>query len=228
MLGTAQGEKPMQQTRGGVAGLARAMAAALGVAAPGVAAPLGTGAAPEARGASAAPEPAALLVRVHPGPQRFLIDEPDAAESAAARANSDQLPGPGGALPAPTPGYVLTSRVIVRGADVPGLVAEAQRAGAGIEVFAPVTGYHVATLPSVRTAAGFAEALVAGGVAAEAYVDVRPPQPLRDLPTDPGFASQWHLHNLLVPAADVNAAGAWDLGLTGAGVTIGIVEDGWA
>lgn len=37
---------------------------------------------------------------------------------------------------------------------------------------------------------------------------------------------QWHLHNVSTPAVNVNAEGAWDMGYTGAGVTIAIVDDG--
>lgn len=44
-------------------------------------------------------------------------------------------------------------------------------------------------------------------------------------PNDPLYPQQWHLENA-AGAPDVNAAGPWSRGVTGAGVTIGIVDDG--
>jgi len=44
-------------------------------------------------------------------------------------------------------------------------------------------------------------------------------------PTDPLYNNQWHLHNPNTKI-DINVQGAWDMGLTGEGVTIGVVDDG--
>lgn len=41
---------------------------------------------------------------------------------------------------------------------------------------------------------------------------------------DPLYSSQWHLHS--VPGVSVNAHVAWNMGLTGKGVVIGVVDDG--
>ncbi len=50
------------------------------------------------------------------------------------------------------------------------------------------------------------------------------------VPTDPGYPNQWHLNNTGqfsgTAGADVNAVAAWDLGYTGAGVTVASVDDG--
>lgn len=55
----------------------------------------------------------------------------------------------------------------------------------------------------------------------------------RALPADPLFSSQWHLRNTGAPQQyqavagnDVNAAPAWDSGITGDGVNIGVTDDG--
>jgi len=46
----------------------------------------------------------------------------------------------------------------------------------------------------------------------------------RFLPHDPLFASQWHLHD--TPGRDLNVMNAWNLGFTGKGIVIGVVDDG--
>lgn len=50
------------------------------------------------------------------------------------------------------------------------------------------------------------------------------------LPTDPGYANQWHLNNTGqfggAAGNDVNVLAAWALGYTGAGVTVASVDDG--
>ncbi|KAL6948469.1 hypothetical protein ACO0QE_000935 [Hanseniaspora vineae] len=43
---------------------------------------------------------------------------------------------------------------------------------------------------------------------------------------DPLFNRQWHLINTYSPGNDVNAVPVWDKGITGAGVTVAIVDDG--
>lgn len=55
-------------------------------------------------------------------------------------------------------------------------------------------------------------------------------QRYRRLPTDPLFVSQWHLNNTGqtggTSGQDANVVAAWNLGYTGSGVTIGVVDDG--
>src|SRR5690606_21181566 len=92
---------------------------------------------------------------------------------------------------------------------------------------AAAPGFWLVRTGSVRRAIALADALAADPRVAEAYVDIERPTVLRTLPTDPAFPNQWHLRNLLIPEADVNAEAAWALGYTGAGVTIGILEGGW-
>lgn len=50
------------------------------------------------------------------------------------------------------------------------------------------------------------------------------------VPTDPGYANQWHLNNTGqfggIAGNDANVPAAWDLGFTGAGVTVASVDDG--
>jgi subtilisin family serine protease/subtilisin-like proprotein convertase family protein len=50
-------------------------------------------------------------------------------------------------------------------------------------------------------------------------------------PNDPMLGQQWHLRNTgqngSTPGADANVAGAWDDGITGAGVVVAVVDDGF-
>lgn len=43
---------------------------------------------------------------------------------------------------------------------------------------------------------------------------------------DPGYLNQWHLHNYRRPGNDLNVTGVWLEGITGKGVTVGIIDDG--
>lgn len=45
------------------------------------------------------------------------------------------------------------------------------------------------------------------------------------IPTDPGFPQQWHLQNTSFPGVDLNVVDVWDE-FTGAGVTVGVIDDG--
>ena len=50
------------------------------------------------------------------------------------------------------------------------------------------------------------------------------------VPADPRFPEQWHLENVGqsggLPTADINVRPVWDDGISGAGVTIGVVDEG--
>lgn len=43
---------------------------------------------------------------------------------------------------------------------------------------------------------------------------------------DPKFPSQWHLHNDMKRGMDINVTGVWERNITGAGVTVVVVDDG--
>ncbi|KAK3581011.1 hypothetical protein CHS0354_013905 [Potamilus streckersoni] len=44
--------------------------------------------------------------------------------------------------------------------------------------------------------------------------------------SDPFYPNQWHLHNTFKYNMDINVTGVWDLGVTGKGVTVAVVDDG--
>lgn len=166
------------------------------------------------------------------GLETFAVAAPDAPLSPASRVNAD-LADKAGIIPPPTPGYEIASVVIVRTHDpaiAPVPPAPPAPAAAAAPAVAPVPGlrgFWTITAPTIRDAAALALALRADPAVAEAYLDVRTPQPLRTPPSDPGYQFQWHLHNTLPPGFDLNVEPAWKIPVTGAGITVAIIEDGW-
>lgn len=43
---------------------------------------------------------------------------------------------------------------------------------------------------------------------------------------DPAFQDQWHLFNRRLPGMDINVTGVWQQNITGAGITVCVVDDG--
>ncbi len=167
-----------------------------------------------------------LRLRSPQGIESFRIANLDAGESAAERENQD-LADKAGNIPPNTPGYRVTSRIVVRADDSAPL--QALRRARPSLTFAPVDdvpGFWIVDALSVRDAIALADALSSDLRVREAYVDMESPRELRGL-NDPGIAKQWHLHNTQRPEADINLVDAWLAGYTGTGVTVGIVEDAW-
>ncbi len=169
----------------------------------------------------------ALNLRISSETVRFRVQDPSAAVSAAWR-DDPRLTDKAGNVPAPRAGYELTSRIIVRAkqSKLPHAIVR-DYPGLAVQPIGGLRGYWTLTADSVGEAAAIAEELAERVELAEVYVDLKRPRTLRTVPDDPYFYQQWHLHNDLDPLFDVNAELAWDLGYTGAGVVVGIVEDAW-
>lgn len=159
------------------------------------------------------------------GVQRFILGTPDTVASTAWRVNSD-LADKSGRTPVATAGYGVTGRVVVQ-LDRGGAARADALAGLKHRVAAGASSFRVIDAGSVRAAAALARRLRGMPGVVDAYVETRSPIELRTLPTDPFFFRQWHLRNQAIPVADANLEAAWDLGYTGSGVTIGIVEFDW-
>jgi subtilisin-like proprotein convertase family protein len=184
--------------------------------------------------AAQAPESAEISLAVPGGSAMFLVESPDAAQSPALRINTDRADKQGN-IPEPTPGYTVFNRVIVQTDDAAALanavgqVTTKLRGEGAITVNSvaaheSVSGFVIVETASVAQAAALASQL--SGQYASVELDIEQPRTLRSLPNDATFNLQWHLLNTSLPIADVNAEGAWALGYTGAGVTIGILEGG--
>lgn len=176
--------------------------------------------------AGSAAEQQTLAVRLSNGVVPMVVVNPQADRSAAWPADESAPAEPLDTAP-PTPNYVLTSQVVLRlPADSTPADLALPAAVRGAQPLADLAGYWVLNTASVSDAAAVATALADLATVREAYVDVQRPIALRD-PDDPQFYQQWHLKNTVEPLFDVDADGAWNLGYTGAGVTIGVVEGGW-
>ena len=151
----------------------------------------------------------------------FEIANPAAEISKAIRLNDDRADKQG-VIPAPTPGFVFTSTVVILANDADLL---AQRVGEAAPL-AGAPGFVLVETASVADAIALADTLSAEPFIEHAYVDIERPVTPRSLPTDPLFASQWHLRNTSLPAADANVEAAWALGYTGAGVLVGVIDGG--
>jgi subtilisin family serine protease len=154
--------------------------------------------------------------RLIPGPGglvRATIERPAATRSRAARLDTGALPE----------SLEIAARVIVDGeADrVRPYLAPGDRLVAG-----PARGFLVVEAPSVARAVDLARAMMGDRALGSIEVDLEQPRAER-FPTDPAFLGQWSLMNFADPAADVNAVPVWDLGVTGLGVTVGVVEFGF-
>ena len=157
------------------------------------------------------------------GRDRLLIADPSARSSDAWRINTDRA-AKDGTIPAPTPGYRITSTVIV--SAPPGPLADSLITDLGAKPIAGVPGFYRISTPSIAAAIEVSDLLATTPGIADVHVDTRRPVSLRT-PTDPSFVLQWHLRNIVAPAIDINAEEAWDMGFTGADTLIGVVEGGW-
>lgn len=125
-------------------------------------------------------------------------------------------------------GWSLTDRVLFRSADLASARAAVTGAGGAaavdVRTVEGLPGWFVADTGRVDTAASLAGSL-AGALGMDAVeMDAWMPVAQRGEPNDPLFGTQWHLKNTFIPGADIRATQAWDLGYTGSGVVIGIVE----
>ena len=170
--------------------------------------------------ASDNPSVAGPTERVVPIPGRMIrgtIDQPGAD-----RARLIHLDRDAGARSIPEI-FEIRARVLVDGdaARVRRLV------GPGVRVRqAPARGFVVVDAGTVDRAIELAQILMADPLLGSIEVDIQQPRADR-FPTDPAFFGQWSLNNFSDPSADVNVVPVWDAGITGSGVTVGVIELGW-
>jgi subtilisin-like proprotein convertase family protein len=169
----------------------------------------------------------ALSVRMPQQIANFRVKDPGAATSEAWLDDPSMLHDARGAL-APVGGYRLSNRVVVQ-VSGPAVIADLLRDNPDLqaEAVVPERGFWTVATGSVADAAELADWLAEHAGIKLVEMDMQAPRSLRTVPTDPFFYQQWHLKNDLDPLFDVNAEAAWDMGYTGAGVVVGIVEDKW-
>lgn len=170
-----------------------------------------------------AAEPVRLDVAMNGHLEKFLVSRTDAGTSAATR-----LIGTSGMV---HEGYTLHNRVAVKTDDpklvrslvsLPGLAAAAPL----VEVSQVVPGWVIVETGTVGEAVAIAERLTASKLFDSVSVEWDDPRENRSLPTDPLVANQWHLNNTVNAGGDLNVMPVYDMGYTGAGVVVGILEAG--
>ena len=137
-------------------------------------------------------------------------------------------------MPAPDP-IVLTDELIIRTDDVAALgtwLSDAGFDGVVAQPIAGVSGIGHLVFGNVAAAIEAQAALEAAGFGpTQLLLD----EPMRERGGDPGdpidplFPDQWYILNELDTEFDCHADAAWDLGYTGDGILVGVVEatSGW-
>ncbi|MFG0305590.1 MAG: S8 family serine peptidase [Phycisphaerales bacterium JB040] len=127
-------------------------------------------------------------------------------------------------------GWVITRRIAVRAESADRVRAHVARMGddaIGVRVVqSDVPGFVIVESPSVRVAGAVANRLWSSGAFESVEMVAGRPRALRS-PIGELLNEQWHLRNFENTEADVNATPAWNLGYSGSGVIIGIVEGGF-
>lgn len=151
------------------------------------------------------------------GAKSLFIESPLAKQSAATI--RDLAPGKPSAQ-ART--ITLTSRVIAKAdaRSTDDLIA------AGYTITQAPAGYITIDTASVRAAANLTATLANTPGIAHASVEARTEMSSRTPLNDEFYGSAWHLFNEDQEGNDINAEAAWDMGITGEGVNIGIIDEG--
>ncbi len=172
-------------------------------------------------GGEAAP-PVRLEVMYNGLASDFIVDHADAASSPAKRS--------WGASGIEEEGYTIFNRVVVRSDSMKRVQNAFQQTLQTLSMRAPrlemsqdVPGWVIVEVDTVREAVAIARGLRLSGQFDSVSVETDEPRIPHDLPTDPLVANQWHLENT-VNVGDINASAVYDMGITGRGVTVGILE----
>lgn len=178
---------------------------------------------------NAQPEPTPLTLRSPDGRLQFLVDSPGAQSSPASRSNIELTPNPAKPTP-PTLGYRVTSRIVVQTSHPDALAALCAPSQAVITSADPTGAnlrqFYIVSTASIRAAAALADILAADPRMRSVEIEMERPRTDR-LPNDPDLSLQWYLNNTLTSGGDLNVIPAWNAGITGAGVTIGLIEGGF-
>jgi subtilase family protein/proprotein convertase P-domain-containing protein len=129
------------------------------------------------------------------------------------------------------PGYVVYNKVVVKSTDLDLVRKVAVVPGQSLRLKPPavyaapgVTGWSVIETETVAEAVALAKRLEESEVFGSVSVEVEQPKVNFDLPSDPLVSTQWHLENALDPDADLNVSAVYAQGITGDGITVGILE----
>jgi subtilisin-like proprotein convertase family protein len=118
----------------------------------------------------------------------------------------------------------LGGRVLVRAGGVEKVRALVADTGLAARAIDGLPGWFLVDAGRVDRAAEVASGLLGKPGIDAVEIEATPPFATRGLPNDTHFGLQWHLVNTFTAGSDIHVSGAWDLGYTGQGSTICIVE----
>lgn len=160
----------------------------------------------------------------------LLVQEPNARVSPAAR-QASEFKTKHGIVPPTDFDLTVHARVIAKvSSDHPKALLDNLRDRAGVRSarwLQSVEGFVLIECDSIRAAAQVMDNLERDPSFVSAELDIERVKATRSLPGDPSFSNQWHLDNPDHPGVDLNVAPVWAMGITGQGVTVGVVEGGW-
>jgi subtilisin-like proprotein convertase family protein len=162
------------------------------------------------------------------GFEMFLVEQPQAHQSKAQLCN-DALVSKDGVIAAPTEGFVLHAKVACY-LKHDKAMAEIARSMGGLQCSAESwqgpTGWGLFEFNTLADAIQAATLLADVYGSEFAFIDVQRPVDVRTMPNDPLVPDQWHLRNNTYTLNDINVEPAWNLGITGGGITVGIADNG--
>ncbi|MCP4092319.1 MAG: S8 family serine peptidase [Planctomycetes bacterium] len=162
------------------------------------------------------------------GFEMFLVEQPQAHQSKAQLCN-DALVSKEGVIAPPTEGFILHARVACF-LKHDAAMAEIARSMDGLQVsresWTGPAGWGLFEFVSLTEAIEAATLLADVYGLEYAFLDVARPTNVRSLPNDPMVPDQWHLSNNAQTPNDINVEPAWNMGITGGGITVGIADNG--
>ena len=153
--------------------------------------------------------------------ETFMVDSAAVASSPAKRVY--------GTTGVEEPGYTLYNRVAVKSDNLK--LVRTIASAPGLSAVAPVVtasdaipGWVIIETGTVGEAAAIAQRLTESELFKSVSVEWDDPRENRSLPTDPLVPNQWYLNNTVNVGGDLNVMPVYDMGYTGAGVVVGILE----
>jgi subtilisin-like proprotein convertase family protein len=162
------------------------------------------------------------------GMELFLVEQPQAMVSPALLCNETRV-SKEGRVPPPTPGFTLHATVLCDTAADQSIAELAVSFGGHLRPRAQWQGpaaWQAYDFSSVASALDTATLLADVFGQEVVFLDVEKPTQLRSMPNDPLVPSQWHLLNGVAGLHDMNVEPVWTSGITGAGITVGLADNG--
>lgn len=162
------------------------------------------------------------------GYEMLLVEQPHALKSPAWLCNDSRI-SKEGRVPMPTPGFTLHATVLCD-LSVDSSIAEVLVSLGGVmrptSIWSGPKQWRAFDFQSVASALESANLLANVYGEQAVFIDVERPTTLRSMPNDPLVPDQWHLSNSVPGLHDINVEPAWTSGITGAGITVGLADNG--